>query len=244
MRSDVRAEPVEALVLDHLDLAASLARRVARSAGEVYDDLFQVASLALLKAARNYDPGVGDFRPYARRTILGDLMHHLRDLGWSVRPARRLQEQCLALGRIVPELEQQLGRSPSDLEIAAALGMAASDVPAARAAQRAWRAEWLGEPHASTGSLVSEDGGYGVIELAELLGSIEWSEREARLLNLRIATDLTQHEIAQLVGVSQMTISRDLAHLERKLRALLGAEAEEPRRATEPRRAGRELVAT
>lgn len=215
----VEAASLDAVALEHLDLAKSLARHFARRRTEPYDDLVQVACIGLLKAARRYDCALGEFRSYARRMIIGELKHFLRDSGWSVRPPRRVQDLCLALHPVTDILEQRLGRSPTIAEIAEEAGVAVEDVLAAREAQGAWRSEWLptSEDPAAEPSGGSEDA-YDVVELEALISDMDLSERDNTLLALRSRTELTQSEIAQIVGTSQMQVSRDLRRLEKSFR--------------------------
>src|SRR5580692_875829 len=114
----LRDELVEA----HLGLAFQLARRFANR-GESYDDLAQVASLALIKSVDRFDPGRGvEFSTFATRTIIGELKRHFRDKGWAVRAPRRIQELYLELGHANESLHHQLGRSPTIGELAEAIG--------------------------------------------------------------------------------------------------------------------------
>jgi RNA polymerase sigma-B factor len=111
----------EELVEAHLGLAEYLARRFANR-GEALDDLIQVASLGLLKAVDRFDPDRDiEFSTYATYTIVGELKRHFRDKGWSVRAPRRMQELYLQLGKVVPALGQELGRSPTIAELAKSL---------------------------------------------------------------------------------------------------------------------------
>ena len=114
----LRAELVEA----HIGLAHQLARRFTNR-GESYDDLVQVASLALVKSVDRFDPERGvEFSTFATRTVIGELKRHFRDRGWAIRAPRRIQELYLELGHIIDSLSQELGRPPTVSEMAAATG--------------------------------------------------------------------------------------------------------------------------
>src|SRR5579859_8181524 len=110
------------LVTAHLGLAHQLARRFANR-GEAYDDLVQVASLAIVKSVDRFDPERGvEFSTFATRTVIGELKRHFRDKGWAVRAPRRIQELYLELGHAIGALSQELGRSPTVAELASHTG--------------------------------------------------------------------------------------------------------------------------
>ncbi len=220
------------LIADHLDMARRLARRFTRR-GDGFDDLFQVASLGLVKAVDGFNPELGyDFEAYAVTTILGELKRYFRDQGWSVRAPRRLQELYLRIRQASDELAQQLGRVPSTLDLAHHLETDEESVLEALEAARGYRSSSLDASYEDTGApalqLGAEDPRF---EITESLVSVRSAlqalpAREWRILALRFFHDQTQSEIAKEVGLSQMQISRLLDRSLRKLRA--AQEAEEP----------------
>jgi len=216
-RGDSRAR--EHLVERYLPLARRLARRYQR-ADEPIEDLVQVASLGLLKAIDRFDSSRDVvFSSYAVPTILGELKRHFRDRTWSVRVPRDLQEFALRVDRTVTALSEGKHRSPSVGEIAKALNVSEEQVLEALEAAGAYRAGSLDAPRMTPGEeteetlgdvLGSEDEGF---DRAEERATIEplftrISSRERLVLRLRFAEDLTQAEIGERIGVSQMQVSR------------------------------------
>lgn len=208
------------LVEEHLPLAKFLARRFV-DRGEPLDDLFQVALLGLLKAVDRFDPGRGlRFSTFATPTIVGELKRHFRDRGWAVRVPRRVQELHVQLSRLVGALSQELGRSPTPLEIAERAGVPEEDVLEAMEAGALYRLVSLDgsltddddAPELSR-QLGDDDTGYERVErraeLEELLTVLP--DRERRIVLLRFFDGLTQSEIAGRVGISQMHVSRLLS---------------------------------
>jgi RNA polymerase sigma-B factor len=224
----------EALAERFLPLARQLARRYQR-ADEPLDDLVQVASLGMLKAIDRFDPSRGiAFSSYAVPTILGELKRHFRDRTWSVRVPRDLQELALKVDRAVGELNRELRRAPSIGEIAAAVGANEEQVLEALEAGAAYRASSLHAPRAGDdeagetvgAALGDDDAGFGLAEdratLSRLLRTIGPRERE--VLRLRFVEDLTQAEIGERIGVSQMQISRIIRQSLTRLRSAAGEE--------------------
>ena len=208
----------EQLVERFLPLARQLARRYQRG-GEQLDDLIQVASLGLLKAIDRFDPARETaFSSFAVPTILGELKRHFRDKGWSVRVPRDLQEMAVRVDRIADEMSRELGRAPTTAEIAERTGSTLEQVLEAREASAAYRAVSLDRPRSEddedgdsyADAFGIEDPGYGRAEDAATVDRLMrvLSEREREVLRLRFAEDLTQSEIGQRVGVSQMHVSR------------------------------------
>jgi RNA polymerase sigma-B factor len=214
----------DALVARHQDLATAIARRY-RSKGISQDDLDQVAMMGLLKAIHRFDPELGEIRSYAAATISGEMKKLLRDKGWSVRVPRPLQEQYLSAARANDELTQALGRAPTTAEIAEHLGIGADEVEEAVKAGTAYSSRSIQEPAPRTGvtlmsTLMEIDPNLaGADERAILEGAIDkLPERERQVLDLRFNEDLTQSEIAEIIGVSQMHVSRLLARAIESLR--------------------------
>jgi RNA polymerase sigma-B factor len=209
----------EELVFRFLPLARQLASRY-RHAGESLEDLVQVASLGLLKAIDRYDSARGEgFSRYAVPTMLGELKRHFRDKGWSVHVPRATQELALKVGDALGSLPAKLGRAARPRDVAEAVGAPVEDVLEAMEAATAYEATSLDAPrHGSeedgswtyADSLAEEDRGYELVEIGETLrGSLAaLPERERLILRLRFERDMTQAEIAEQVGVSQMHVSR------------------------------------
>ena len=208
----------EALVERFLPLARQLARRYQRG-GEPLDDLVQVASLGLLKAIDRFDPARETaFSSFAVPTILGELKRHFRDKGWSVRVPRDLQELAVKVDRVGEQIGRDLGRAPTPGEIAEAVGASTEQVLEAREAAAAYRAVSLDRPRDEeeeegggiADSFGVEDPGFSVAEDAATVERLMrvLSDREREVLRLRFEEDLTQSEIGERVGVSQMHVSR------------------------------------
>jgi len=205
-------------------MATSLARRF-RGKGIPDADLEQVALLGLLNALARFDSSKGAFEPFAVTTIQGELKRHLRDKAWSVRVPRSLQERSLLVGRTAESLAQALGRAVLPADVAADLGISEEEVVEAIAANSAYRWESIDAPHEETGvtlaEAIHEDDDWASRSeewqgLAEGIRSLP--ERERRLLYLRFYRDLTQTEIAEEMGMSQMHVSRLLARALDQLR--------------------------
>jgi RNA polymerase sigma-B factor len=222
----------EALVERFLPLARSIAKRY-RKAEEPFDDLLQVASLGLLKAVDRFDPDRGiAFSSFAVPTIVGELRRHFRDRCWSVRPPRELQERALEVDKYRTELTTRLGRAPSVREIGRALELDDEQVLEALQAQQGMRAASLDAPRGSGEDQDATLGdAHGTLDpeltraehratLARLFERLD--EREQRVLRLRFEEDLTQEQIGQLVGVSQMQVSRIIRGAVSKLSAARG----------------------
>ncbi len=218
----------EELTQRFMPLARRLASRY-RGDREPLEDLVQVASLGLVKALDRFDPERGvAFSSYAVPTILGELKRHFRDRGWSVRVPRDLQERIAKVERAATELPSRLGRAPSVNEIAERLDLDPESVLEAMEGAQAHHAMSLdaqqgmeeGEGIAMADRLGSEDPGYETVEygaaIEEALASL--SERDRMVLHLRFVEDMTQTEIAERVGVSQMHVSRILRSALERLR--------------------------
>jgi len=217
-----------ALVERFLPLARQLARRY-EGTGEPLDDLVQVASVGLLKAIDRFDVDrTTAFSSFAVPTILGELRRHFRDKGWSVRVPRDLQELVMRLDNVTDELTRANGHAPTVDELARYLGVTAERVLEGRAAAGAHRALSFDRPaddgdddgSAAPVSIGVDEPGYGRAEDAAtfgvLLGGL--GDREREVLRLRFIEDLTQTEIGERVGVSQMHVSRLIRHALAQLR--------------------------
>jgi RNA polymerase sigma-B factor len=206
------------LIERYMPLARSLALRY-RRASEPLDDLIQVASVGLVKAVDRWDPDRGlAFSSYAVPTILGELRRYFRDATWDVRPARDLQELCLAVEEARETLWGQLGRSPTATDIAERLNRSQEDVIEALQATEGRSVRSLDAPvhdeeegSASAGDLIGHpDGEFERVEagvtIERLSGILD--DRAREILRLRFQEDLLQSEIAEQVGCSQMHVSR------------------------------------
>jgi RNA polymerase sigma-B factor len=207
----------EQLVQRFLPLARQLARRYHRG-GEALDDLVQVASLGLLKAIDRFDPDRATaFSSFAVPTILGELKRHFRDKGWSVRVPRDLQELAVKLEPATEGLTRELGRAPTTAELAERLEVSVEQLLEAREAAGAYRAVSLDRPRDDDdegdglgAGFGVEDAGYAEAEDAVTVQRLMrvLDEREREVLRLRFHEDLTQAEIGERIGVSQMHVSR------------------------------------
>jgi RNA polymerase sigma-B factor len=200
----------------YLPLARHLARRY-RSRGADLDDLNQVAAVALLKAIDRFDPDRGlAFSTFAVPTILGELKRYFRDLGWTVRVPRDVQELKLRLDQMTETLTGELGRSPTPAELADRTDASVEQVLEALAARTAHHPDSLDRPMSEDGDdaidfvRASEDPGYDRVEDAAYVDGLlsTLSERERHILRLRFEKELTQAEIGEQLGLSQMHISR------------------------------------
>jgi RNA polymerase sigma-B factor len=215
-------------------LARQLARRYQRG-GEQLDDLVQVASLGLLKAIDRFDPARETaFSSFAVPTILGELKRHFRDKGWSVRVPRDLQELAVKVDKVAEEMSREIGRAPTPAELAERTGTTLEQVLEAREASAAYRAVSLDRPRTEdedegesyADAVGAEDPGYRIAEDAATVERLMrvLTDREREVLRLRFEEDLTQSEIGERVGVSQMHVSR----LIRQSVARLREAADEP----------------
>jgi RNA polymerase sigma-B factor len=226
----------EELALRFMPLARQLAARY-RHAGESPEDLVQVACLGLLKAIDRYDPDRGEgFSRYAVPTMLGELKRHFRDKGWSVHVPRATQELVLKVSDALASMPAKLGRSPRPRDVAEELGAPVEDVLEAMDAATAYATTSLDAPRPGSGeegvwtygdSLAEEDPGYELVDIGESLrGTLAaLPDRERLILQLRFERDLTQAEIAELIGVSQMHVSRLLRRSLERLSAATAAAA-------------------
>ena len=234
---DPRREGVrEKLVVGFLPVARNIARRFARR-GEPTDDLEQVASLGLLHALERFDPGrERDFLSYAVPTIMGEVRRHFRDSAWSVRTPRSVKDRYVAVGSATASLSQRLGRAPTAAELAEHLGMSRDEVAEAVAAHGSYQPASLdeslgdGDDSALVDILGVLDGELDRVEVRTLVGSLvrDLPERERTMLALRFVHEKTQAEIAAVLCISQMHVSRllsrTLAALREQIEREMGAD--------------------
>jgi RNA polymerase sigma-B factor len=223
----------DALVRRFMPLARSLARRYDRSS-EPFEDLLQVASLGLLKAIDRFDPQLGHpFASFAVPTILGEMRRHFRDAGWSVHVPRGSQERALKVRDAQERLANERGRAPTVNELSQYLELSTEEVIDALQAIQAYESLSLDAPRPGATDEVSsygdsmgeEDARYELVELdatiSAVLGRIP--QRERQILSMRFVEDLTQTEIAERVGISQMQVSRLLRRSLDQLRTMANA---------------------
>jgi RNA polymerase sigma-B factor len=231
-RAGVRAEALDW----YLPMTVFLARRFI-GRGEPLADLTQVAAIGLIKAVDRFDASRGvAFASYAIPTILGELKRHFRDTTWNVRVPRRMQELTLRLPAATEELSQALRRAPTTGELAARLGVSAVDVLAARSCASAYRPLSIDQQVPGTerlslsDSLGSLDRGIDAIDDRETLRPLlaGLPAREQRIITMRFYGGLSQAQIADEIGVSQMQISRLLVASLAQLRAGLLADDRQP----------------
>jgi RNA polymerase sigma-B factor len=207
----------QTLIERHVEFVRRLAQRYARR-GEQLEDLTQVGCVGLIKAIDRFDGGFGaSLTTYAAPNILGEIKRHFRDRGWSVRVPREVQELNVKLTKIVDELTTKLGRSPSVDELAEATETSVEHVLEALESSAAYSALSLSEgpdPDEDSQSpmetLGEEDLGFEQSEQRITLatGIQRLPARERAILHLRFFEGLTQSEIAERVGISQMHVSR------------------------------------
>jgi RNA polymerase sigma-B factor len=231
----------EALVARYLPLARHLAGRY-RGRGDL-DDLHQVAAVALLRAIDRFDAERGlAFSSFAVPTILGELKRHFRDHGWMVRVPRELQELKLRIDHLTQQLTGELGRSPTPAELAVRANSSLEDVLEALTAASAHFPDSLDQPMSEDGDSAldflpaSDDGAFERVENAMLVDGLlaRLPERDRLILRLRFEQELTQNEIGQRLGISQMHVSRLIRNA---IATLHETQAPRPAAAPRPRRA-------
>jgi RNA polymerase sigma-B factor len=217
------------VVVLHMGLARAIAARY-RGRGIADDDLTQAASMALLKAARNFDPTRGvEFLSYAVVTMKGEVKRQFRDYGWMVRPPRSIQKLQSDVSRADSELTHRLGRSPKVSEVAAYLDVAEEEVLEALSADGCFTPTSLDTPVGSEGSGVlgelipGDDSAMSEAEARVMLTPAVRAlpEREREVLYLRFFKQQTQAQIAEEIGVTQMQVSRILSRVLVQLRGQL-----------------------
>jgi RNA polymerase sigma-B factor len=239
-RGDLEAR--ERLIEQYLPLVRSLARRYSYR-GEMLEDLVQVGCIGLIKAIDRFDIERGvELTTYATPNIIGEIKRHFRDKGWSVRVPRGLQELNVRLSHLLEELTVQLERSPTITELAQAAGVEDEEVLEALESGQAYATLSLSAPSGSDDasdldpleSLGELEHEYEVSEDRAVLapGWKALDERERKILHLRFFEGLTQSQIAQQVGISQMHVSRLIRRSLEKLRQEIAAEQPAGRRAS------------
>lgn len=226
---------IERIATVNLQIADALAQRYA-ARGLALDDLVQEARVALVRVVDSFDPTLGhDFLSYAVPSILGTLRKQFRDTGWSVRPPRRVQEAQQAINKARPDLVQELGREPTVAEVTRRVGLDEETVIEALAADSCYAPASLDRPVGGVDA--AEAGGrtlgstLGTVDdeldrsetrlaLAPLLGRL--SERDQLVIRLRFFEELTQREVGDAIGVTQMQVSRILTRIFATLREQLG----------------------
>ncbi|MCC3763779.1 SigB/SigF/SigG family RNA polymerase sigma factor [Glycomyces sp. TRM65418] len=221
------SEVRDRLVTGYLPLAEHIAQRFSGK-GIAKDDLVQVASVGLIHAVDRFDPRKGaDFLSFAVPTVMGEVRRHFRDTTWPMRVPRRLQELRLSLNQANAELSQSLGRPPTEEELAEHLGISVREVQEGFEARQAYRAVSLDEPPFEDENRLSlaetmgdEDTALEFVENHETLAPLiqELPERERKILALRYFGDMTQTQIAEEIGISQMHVSRLLTRTLNELR--------------------------
>jgi RNA polymerase sigma-B factor len=223
------------LVARYRNLVRSCVRRYSHGS-EPIEDLMQVGYVGLLKAINNFDPARGfTLASYAEPCITGEIKKYFRDKSWQVRVGRELQERVLEVRQATHLLTQQLGRMPTDCELASDLGIGDAAIREARQAELVLQPLSLDQPL---------NGRAGVASMAELLGeedpqlehmlgmraiATHWGElpaREQQILLLYYYRDMTQAQIGQQLGLSQMHVSRLLAHALSYLRPRLFSQSD------------------
>jgi RNA polymerase sigma-B factor len=224
----------EQLIEQYMSLVRSLARRYSYR-GEQLEDLVQIGAIGLIKAIDRFDLERGvELTTYATPNIIGEIKRHFRDKGWSVRVPRGLQELNVQLSRLVEQLTVQLSRSPTIPELAKAAGVEEEEVLEALESGRAYTSLSLSvgggggddddlDPLESLGT---EEHQYEVSEDRAVLapGFRVLDERERKILHLRFFEGLTQSQIAQQVGISQMHVSRLIRRSLEKIREEIAAD--------------------
>ena len=223
------------LIEQYMSLVRSLARRYSYR-GEQLEDLVQIGAIGLIKAIDRFDVNRGvELTTYATPNIIGEIKRHFRDRGWAVRVPRGLQELNIQLSRLIEELTVQLGRSPTIAELAKSAEVSEEEVLEALESGRAYSSLSLSAGsagHDDEGeldpleSLGTEEHQYEVSEDRAVLapGFRVLDERERKILHLRFFEGLTQSQIAQQVGISQMHVSRLIRRSLEKIREEIAAE--------------------
>jgi RNA polymerase sigma-B factor len=235
LRDEAAPEPSkdaarEALVGLHLPLVEHCARRF-RNRGEPFEDLVQVGTIGLIKSIDRFDVERGvEFSTYATPTIIGEIKRYFRDKGWAIRVPRRLQELRMQIGSASGELTQSLGRSPTPRELAEKIGCSVDDILEGIESSNAYSTLSLdagdGDEDGAATMLAARGVDDQNLEHVEIRESIKplldhLGAREKRILLLRFFKNMTQSQIADEIGVSQMHVSRLLSRTLEQLRTSL-----------------------
>ncbi|WP_280365146.1 RNA polymerase sigma factor SigF [Nocardia wallacei] len=217
----------ETIISRCLPVAEHIARKFS-GRGESFEDLVQIARVGLVAAVDRFDPAVGStFLGYAVPTIMGEVRRHFRDYTWAVRVPRRLKEIQIKLGPATDDLTHRLGRVPTAREIAEELEVDLAEVTQALIARNGYQASSLDSATESDeggssllDTLGTEEPQFGAIDnylaVKPLLAALP--DRERRILSMRFGDSMTQQQIAEQLGCSQMQISRILTKTLKKLR--------------------------
>ena len=228
-----RSQCREELVQLHLPLVDHCARRFTNR-GEPLDDLVQVGTIGLIKSVDRFDTDRGvEFSTYATPTIIGEIKRYFRDKGWAIRVPRRLQELRMQIGAATAELTQSLGRSPTPRELAESIGCTVEDIVDGIESSNAYSTLSLDATDDSDeggssmlDAIGIEDEGLEHVEIRESLKPLleQLAPREKKILLLRFFKNMTQSQIAEEIGVSQMHVSRLLTRTLTQLRTSLEAD--------------------
>jgi RNA polymerase sigma-B factor len=223
----------DSLVHLHLPLVEHCARRF-RNRGEPLEDLVQVGTIGLIKSIDRFDSERGvEFSTYATPTIIGEIKRYFRDKGWAIRVPRRLQELRMQIGAASADLTQSLGRSPTPRELAERIGCSVEDILEGIESSNAYSTLSLDATDSTDDSVGSMLDAIGIddenLEHVEIRESIKplldrLEAREKRILLLRFFKNMTQSQIAEEIGVSQMHVSRLLSRTLEQLRTSLEAD--------------------
>lgn len=221
------------IVETYLYLADTLAKKYT-GRGVDFDDLRQVASFALLKAVERFDSDKGVlFTSFAVPTIMGELKKYFRDTAWALKVPRRMKEISMAIPDAKERLFERTGNVPTTAEIANELGVSEENVLEALEGSLAYKAYSLDKEASEQNEgdapqlekyLGDEEKGYGDLELVEVIESVmsDLSDKERAIMRRRLVDDMTQREVADALGLSQMTVSRIEKAMHRKFREEYG----------------------
>ena len=226
-----RGSARDALVHLHLPLVEHCARRFGNR-GEPHEDLVQVGTIGLIKSIDRFDAERGvEFSTYATPTIIGEIKRHFRDKGWAIRVPRRLQELRAQITGTAAELTQRLGRSPTPRELAEAMGCTVEEIVEGLESGNAYATLSLdASADADRGGVANmldsigiDDAGLEHVDIRESIKPLlnRLDAREKRILMLRFFKNMTQSQIAEEIGISQMHVSRLLTRTLDSLRESL-----------------------
>ena len=227
---EARTSARESLVHLHLPLVEHCARRF-RNRGERLEDLVQVGTIGLIKSIDRFDAERGvEFSTYATPTIIGEIKRYFRDKGWAIRVPRRLQELRMQIGTATADLTQSLGRSPTPRELAESIGCSVEEIVEGIESSNAYSTLSLDASDDSDEGAATmldaigvDDDGLEHVEIRESIKPLldKLAPREKKILLLRFFKNMTQSQIAEEIGVSQMHVSRLLNRTLEQLRTSL-----------------------